>query len=114
MPGGDGLRGASAHRWPALGMLLVAARRGGSSDQPCAMGGGGMSATSGNNFAVNPTTKAVTQYKPPGVVALGSAASVGAQQTIAGGDNLPAGSWKLVSGTLTADGDVVVQPITGV
>lgn len=56
-------------------------------------------------------------YVPPNVVVVdpppsGPIIEIGAEQTIDDAEQLPLGNWVVVSGTLVADGAVVVQPIT--
>ena len=68
-------------------------------------------------IAVDPANGRVTEYVPPRVTQVTTGNSnvvIGAQQTIAVGADLPAGTWQVISGgplqALTTD--CVVAPVT--
>ena len=56
----------------------------------------------------------VTRYVPPTVVQIeqGQGVTYGSPQTLEDTEELPPGTWQIVSGTLIADGEVVVRLVT--
>lgn len=71
-----------------------------------------MTVTVGNQFGVRQKDGATEQYIPPKVVVV-NPPTIGQNQTIAAGDTLAAGDWRIVSGEFTNSGttSATVAPI---